>query len=112
MEISQSHCARKRLTNRRGSLTFDFEFLGLRFTASASRFDNGELAEVFLSSNKATSAASILASDGAIAASLALQFGCPADTLRWALCRDGRGNAASPLGEALDRLATDEGRAP
>jgi hypothetical protein len=102
---------RTRLPNRRGSLSFAFEFLGLRFTASASRFDNGELGEVFLSSTKATSTASILASDAAIMASLALQFGCPADTLRRALCRDARGNASSPLGEALDLLASDDGGA-
>jgi hypothetical protein len=101
-----------RLANRRGSLTFDFKFLGLRFTTSASRFDGGELGELFSSSNKAISSASILASDRAIAISLALQHGCPLETLRRALCRDARGNAASPLGAALDRLAADEGRAP
>jgi hypothetical protein len=111
MQISHRDSARKRLRERRAATTFDFTFLGLRFTASASRFDNGELGEVFLSSNKATSAASILASDAAIMASLALQFGCPADTLRRALCRDARGNASSPLGEALDLLASDDGGA-
>jgi ribonucleoside-diphosphate reductase alpha chain len=45
-----------------------------------------------------------MASDAAIAASLALQFGCPAEVLRRALKRDGQGKASSPLGVALDRL--------
>ena len=39
------------------------------------------------------------------AAILALQFGCPLETLRKALCRDVRGNATSPLGVVLDMLA-------
>jgi len=49
--------------------------------------------------------AGIMASDAAIAASLALQFGCPADVLRRALSRDARGNATGPLGIALDLIA-------
>jgi ribonucleoside-diphosphate reductase alpha chain len=46
-----------------------------------------------------------MASDCAIAASLALQFGCPAEVLARALSRDSRGNATGPLGIALDLLA-------
>ena len=34
----------------------------------------------------------------AVAASLALQHGCPLEVLRHALLRDAQGNAASPLG--------------
>jgi ribonucleoside-diphosphate reductase alpha chain len=70
---------RERLPNRRGSLTFTFECSG---TATASRFNDGTLGEVFLQNHKADSTASIMASDAAIAASLALQFGCALDTLR------------------------------
>jgi hypothetical protein len=51
--------------------------------------------------------ASILASDAAIAASLALQFGCPADVLRKALMRDPQGRASGPLAAALDLIAHD-----
>jgi ribonucleoside-diphosphate reductase alpha chain len=47
-----------------------------------------------------------MARDAAVSASLALQFGCPLETLRRALLRDPHGVAASPLGCALDRLAT------
>jgi hypothetical protein len=96
---------RRRLPNRRGSITFELEALGLRFTVTASRFDDGTIAETFIQNHKTNSAAGVLASDCAIAASLALQFGCPVETLRKALSRDGQGHATGPLGAALDLLA-------
>lgn len=97
--------ARHRLSNRRGSVTFTLEAGGLAFTCTASAFADGTLGEVFLQNHKADSTAGIMASDAAIAASLALQFGCPVDVLRRALSRDARGNASGPLGKALDLLA-------
>jgi hypothetical protein len=111
VEIEHRPPARKRLPNRRGSLTFDFELHGLKYTATASKFGDGPLGEVFLTNHKAGSTAGIMASDAAIAASLALQHGCPLEILRRALCRDARGNASSPLGVALDLLAADDGDA-
>jgi ribonucleoside-diphosphate reductase alpha chain len=95
---------RQRLPNRRGSITWDVQALGLTFTVTASKFNHGELGEVFIQNHKTNSAAGILASDSAIAASLALQFGCPAAILARALSRDSRGNATGPLGIALDSL--------
>jgi ribonucleoside-diphosphate reductase alpha chain len=85
MEPTVSEAARRRLPNRRGSLTFGLEVAGLRFTATISQFDDGPLGEVFLQNHKADSAAGVMASDAAIAASLAMQFGCPVDVLRKAL---------------------------
>ena len=95
---------RKRLPDRRPSETFDVESCGLRFTVTASRFDDQRLAEVFIQNHKADSTAGIMASDAAIAASLALQFGCPAEVLRKAFKRDGQGLPLSPLAAALDPL--------
>jgi ribonucleoside-diphosphate reductase alpha chain len=103
--MTKSANSRRRLPNRRGSLTFDVEALSLTFTVTASRFNGGELGEVFLQNHKTNSAAGILASDCAIAASLPLQFGCPAETLAKALSRDAQGRATGPLGIALDVLA-------
>ncbi len=97
--------ARRRLPDRRGSMTFSLQVAGLRFTATASQFDDGQLGEIFLQNHKADSAAGIMASDAAIAASLALQFGCPVEMLRKALCRDARGRPTGPLGAVLDVLA-------
>ena len=100
---------RKRLPNRRGSITFDVEALGLTFTVTASKFDGAELGEVFIRNDMADSAAGIMASDCAIAASLALQFGCPVEVLRHALSRDAQGRATGPLGAALDLLMVQPG---
>ncbi len=97
--------SRRRLPDRRGSMTFTLQAGGLSFTATVSQFDDGEPGEIFLQDHKADSTAGIMASDAAIAASLALQFGCPVQTLRRALCRDARGNASGPLGVALDTIA-------
>jgi hypothetical protein len=96
---------RRRLADRRASATFVIESQGLAFTVTVSAFDTGEPAEIFITNHRASSGAGIMASDAAIAASLALQFGCPAEVLRRALARDGRGNASGPLGAALDKIA-------
>lgn len=96
--------ARRRLPNRRSSVTFALEASGLRFTCSASRFDDGTLGEIFLQNHKVNSAGGIMASDSAVAASLALQYGCPTEVLRKALSRDARGDPTGPLGVALDEL--------
>lgn len=95
---------RERLPDRRASERFDFEFSGTPFSATISRFDDGRLGEIFIDCHKVGSALGILAADAAILCSIALQHGASIDTLRHALSRDVRGNPASPLGEALDRI--------
>ena len=61
--------ALQRLPNRRASQTLDIE---RRFTGTVSRFVDGSIAEIFRQNHKAGSAAGIMASDGAIAASLSI----------------------------------------
>jgi hypothetical protein len=100
---------RQRLPNRRGSITFDIESAGLRFTVTASRYADGELGEIFIVNHKAGSSAGIMASDAAVVCSIALQYGVPLEVIRRALMRDSQGRASGPLGAALDRLAADEG---
>jgi hypothetical protein len=102
--------SRERLRNRRRSEIFTLELHGLRYVASFSRFDDGRIAEVFLQDRKPASQSDANARDSAIAASLALQYGCPLDVLRRALLRDAHGNASTPLGRALDIIAENEGR--
>src|SRR5262245_60751767 len=101
---------RERLRNRRLSETFTLELHGLRYVASFSRFDDGRVAEVFLQNHKPASQSDANARDSAIAASLALQFGCPLDVLRRALLRDAQGRASTPLGAALDKIADERRR--
>jgi hypothetical protein len=77
----------------------------LKFTITVGRFADGRLAEIFAVNHRASSAAGIMASDGAIAASLALQFDYPVEVLRKAMSRDGQGRATSPIGVALDLIS-------
>jgi hypothetical protein len=97
--------SRQRLPNRRQSEIFDFESMSLRFTASASRFDDGRIGELFLDNHKAGSAVGTLVRDAAIILSFALQHGADIESIRRALCRDNDGRALGPIGTALDLLA-------
>ena len=100
--------SRERLRNRRRSESFTLELHGLHYLASFSRFGDGRVAEVFLQNHKPGSQSDSNARDAAVAASLALQFGCPLDVLRRAVLRDAHGNASTPLGAVLDVIAAAE----
>ena len=95
---------RRQLPNRRASETFVIEAAGLRYTATVSWFDDGRLAELFLSNRKSNSSSDIYARDTAIVLSFALQHGADAEAIRRALCRDSQGYAIGPLGVALDTI--------
>jgi ribonucleoside-diphosphate reductase alpha chain len=96
---------RQRLPDRRGHELLDFEHGGIRYTAGAGRFEDGELAEIFLNTRKHGTAVDVNARDAAVAASLLLQHGCRVDILRKALTRNADGSASGPLARALDLLA-------
>jgi ribonucleoside-diphosphate reductase alpha chain len=96
---------RKCLPNRRGHELLEFEHGGIRYVAGVGRFEDGELAEIFLSAAKHGTAVDINARDAAVAASLLLQHGCHVDTLRKALTRNSDGSASGPLARALDLVA-------
>ena len=93
---------RRRLENRRAALSFEIEVGEQHFTATIGRFADGTLAEVFIQNSKPGSTSDAYMRDASISASLALQHGCPLETLRRALLRDPRGNSSTPLGRALD----------
>jgi hypothetical protein len=99
---------RKRLPDRRGSETFNVEVAGLRYAVTVSRYADGTVGEIFLENHKPGSQSDSNARDSAIAASLALQFGCALETLKRALLRDSRGHPSTPLGAALDRILAEE----
>ena len=98
---------RTRLPDRRASETFSIESGGLAHLATISRFPDGRLGEIFLTSHKVGSAADTAARDAAIACSIALQFGADVEIIRKAR-RDSQGNANGPLGAALDTIAGGE----
>jgi hypothetical protein len=64
---------RERLPQRRECEGFDVEALRLRFHATVGRYDDGRVAEVFITNHKAGSMAGILTSDSAVLCSIALQ---------------------------------------
>jgi hypothetical protein len=101
---------RTRLPNRRPSEILDFESMGLRFTASVSRYQDGRLGEVFLDNHKQGSAVGTLVRDMAIVVSFALQHGADPNAIRRALCRDSAGKPLGPLGVLLDLIANAEPR--
>jgi hypothetical protein len=102
--------ARRRLNNRRGHELVTFRHDHIQFTAGLGRFPDGDLAEIFLNvPGKSGTAIDVVARDAAVLASLALQHGCPADTLRRALMRNVNGTASGALGALLDLLAADAG---
>jgi hypothetical protein len=99
--------ARTRLPNRRGSVSFNFQCGSFAYVATISRFDDGRLAEIFLSNGKAGSGTDSIAKDSAVVASIALQHGVPLEVIRHALLRDSQGRASTPLGAALDIIAQE-----
>lgn len=98
---------RRRLPDRRASETFNLECDGVAYVATISYFGDGRLGEIFITNNKAGSAADTAARDAAITFSLAVQYGADPAIVRRALCRDSTGRASSPLGVALDAIAGD-----
>jgi hypothetical protein len=96
--------ARERLPNRRSAETWDLEAIGLHFRVTVGRYADGRIGEIFLTNHKAGSQVGIMASDAAVVASIALQYGAPLEVLRHALMRDAKGNASGPLAVALDQL--------
>lgn len=99
---------RRRLPNRRRSEAFEFDHNGISIRAQISRFEDGSIGEIFLDAGKTGTGVQVASHDAAVAASLALQFGCDAGTLSHALMRLADGSPAGPLAVALD-LVQKEG---
>src|SRR5438067_1258482 len=95
---------RQRLPNRRLAESFELEVNGLHYTCTVGRFADGQIGEVFLQNHKPGNQSDANARDAAVAASLALQFGCPLEVLRRALLRDPVGRPSTPLGAAIDAI--------
>jgi hypothetical protein len=96
--------SRERLPNRRPCTTFAFELNGLHYQATIGFFPDNRPGEIFLNQDHSDSLADVLASDAAIAVSLALQHGCSIKTMKHALKRNSQGEPSSPIGTALDRI--------
>ena len=94
--------SRQRLNDRRPHWLYRFECDGQSYTGGIGRFEDGQIAEIFINGSKVGTAAETNAQDAAIVASLALQHGCPIDTIRHALARSG--SSAGPLASLLREI--------
>lgn len=97
---------RKRLPERRFAETTKFEVDGHSYYLTVGYFaDNMKVGEIFINSSmKLGSMADVNACDGAVAVSLALQYGCPLELLRSGMKRNANGSPQGPLGAALDTI--------
>ena len=93
---------RDRLNDRRAHWLYRFECDGQSYTGGIGRFEDGRIAENFINGSKVGTAAETNAQDAAIVASLALQHGCPIDTIRHSLARSG--GSTGPLATLLGKI--------
>jgi ribonucleoside-diphosphate reductase alpha chain len=103
-EVQAPKSERRRLPNRRASKLVSFRALEFEFTASVSRYPNGEIGEIFIDPAKVGSALNTLVHEIAIAFSFAVQYGAPVADVQCALDRDSQGRPIGPLATALDKL--------
>jgi hypothetical protein len=73
---------RIRLPNRRANSSFSFEYEGHSYRATAGRFADGSLAEIFLHTGKLGTPLQSNADTSAILTSLLLQHGVDAEVIR------------------------------
>lgn len=105
---------RKRLPQRRTSLSFEFEHTwddgqAFKYRATVGYYEDGTIGELFLNSSKRIGTAlDANARDAAIFVSIALQYGAPLDVLRKAQARSNSGYPSSPVGMALDLIVERE----
>jgi hypothetical protein len=74
------------------------------------RLGLGEVAEVFIASGKSGTDVNIMALELGILASLCLQHGVTAETIRHAMPRDDQGRPQGVIGELFDELQRGERR--
>jgi hypothetical protein len=98
--------ARRMLPHRRHCETFDMEFDGFkkRYFITVGYYEDGTIGEVFINHPVSGMQSEAIARDGAVALSLALQYGVPLETLQHAVTRNDRNEPTSIVGAVVDRL--------
>lgn len=100
----QTQGRREPLPCRRAGETFETFFEGQSFRVTYGRFEDGRLAEVFISAVKTTTLFDHLARDTGLLLSLALQHGAASACLASAVSRDGEGRPQGLAGHVLDAI--------
>ncbi len=104
--------SRRPLPARRPQVSVDLVFGGNLYTLSIGGDGaTPEPLEVFVSTwSKAGTSLQDAVRDAAIMISLAIQHGCPIETMRRALTRDHEGKPASVIGAVVEAMATMQGQ--
>lgn len=106
-----SNRQRENLAARREQTTITTAFGPSAYKISIGAYPDGRPAEVFISTDKASTDLEAIARDAAIMISIALQYGAKLEDLRSAATRDAQGFASSIIGHTLDLVAAEcEGR--
>ena len=94
------------LPARRLADTLNFQWGNGEHSLTVGYFDDRQPAEVFINLHSATCGSELeaVARDGAILVSLALQHGCPLETIRGALTRTLAGEPRTVIGSAVDTI--------
>lgn len=100
---------REVLPNRRPSENEEISFFGTPVSVSFGYYDDGRVAEVFLSTRKSGSAVDIAARDTAVLLSLLLQYGCSAQIIGRAITADAQGKPEGLAG-TIARLVEERQR--
>ena len=95
---------RERLAHRRPGDAFEIIHEGQTYRVQVGRYPDGRAGEIFVDVGKSGTSVNVLALDAAIAASFALQHGCPVETLRRAFHRERSGKPAGAFALIFDRL--------
>jgi hypothetical protein len=95
---------RRRLPQRRSSVTFELNFWGQKFAVGIGYYPDGQIGEVFVSADKIGGQIEASARDAAILISIALQFGAPLENILHALTRGVRGEPSSLAAAVVDLI--------
>ena len=96
---------RRVLSQRRASETFDLRFWNQSFSVSVGFYPDGMIGEVFVDSRKNGGDVEAIARDAAVVLSLALQHGTHIETIRCAVTRGSRSEAASILRAVVNYIS-------
>lgn len=105
MDTKAPMTTRTVLPNRRLADTMPFNWANGEHSMTVGYFGGQEPAEIFINLNKQSgSELEAIARDGAILLSIALQHGCPLETIEKAITRTVQGEPRTVIGAAVDTL--------
>lgn len=95
---------RRSLPQRRQNETFELNF-GESFSVTVGYYNDGTPGEVFISSRRrAGTDFDSICRDGAVLMSLALQHGCPLETIKGALTKTSQGEPMTVIGKVAEAI--------